>query len=155
MGEDGSSGPLSIADVGSSVPCDARPGLCKPSRLAFEEELFTDAACTAPASYATSLDAESCTPPDFIRGMSGQPQSYFRVGPLVKTPVFAAAGGSTCEPAKDKPWIGSIYELGAEVPGSEFATLVTSQVGTGRLRAPVARGTGIATDGRRTGWWLQ
>ena len=132
--QDGAFGPLALLDVKSKAACRPGEGACKPARLAHAEPMFADSACTKPVTYATSLNAPSCAPPDFIRPAGGTPNFYHTVGAPVSKPVYA----SPCELALNKPWIQSVYELGTtKVPLQEFAQFAASTQGSGRLQAQI------------------
>ncbi len=141
-GEDGARGPFEAFDIASGAGCDHGSAGCRPQRRAFEEPgLFSDDACETPAaeSYATWNDAETCTPPDFVRPATNE-DFWYRAGPLTDVELYSGLGG--CLPARERDWIGSIYEIGEAVPSSDFAPLVGLELGSGRLRADAAAEAG-------------
>src|SRR5207244_6728729 len=100
-----------------------------------EPLLFTDAACKTAVTktYASSTNAPSCGPPDFVRLGAAEP-TYNLPGPVVGSALFSSLSG--CGPALDKDWIKSIYEV-----TSTTVTPVTFErqlLGSGRLGLPVA-----------------
>jgi hypothetical protein len=132
---DGARGPFQIFDIASGTGCQRGSG-CRPERLAFEDPtLTTDDACETPADpgYATWSDPESCGPPDFVRPADPLVDGWYRAGPISDAELYAAPGGG-CEPAREKGWIGSIYELGELVPSGELAAPTTVTLGTGALQ---------------------
>jgi hypothetical protein len=129
--EDGAFGPYELIDIASNAACEAEGGSCAPVRRAFEEALFSDDACMTPdeTRYATWLNGPTCRPPDFIFAEGG---NWYRAGPLVETELYALA--AECLPAREQPWIKSIFAFGDGL-SEEFVTLSSLEQGTGRLHA--------------------
>lgn len=129
---DGAFGPLEVFDVASGAACEAADGFCTPAHRAHHTpSLFGDAACMEPIQVASSVDAASCAAPVFIRSVDTD--GYYRVAGAATQDVWSESGG--CEPALDRPWIGSLWELGEFVPPEGLAALSAIDLGSGRLRA--------------------
>lgn len=133
---DGARGPMHVFDLASGIACTPGVAGCKPLKLAFEDPtLRADDSCeTAPeVGYATWNDAETCAPPELVRPASSDVDGYYRAGPLSDAELYAEPDGG-CEPARTKPWIGAIYELGEVVPASSLPDLSAEWQGTGALQ---------------------
>lgn len=145
-GKDGSRGPLAIIDVASGAACEhslnAEPSACWPVRRGFEESsLYQDAVCSDKIAAATWPSGPECPGPDFIRPISRDIYLY-AVGSLHESPIYSGIG--SCEPAQQKPWIGSVYALGEPKAREDFASFDGVPLGEGRLRAYVMREQGTA-----------
>lgn len=134
---DGARGPIGLGDVAHELDCrvpSGQPGqgaACAPARLAYATpNLFSDAACTAPAEYASWSRGPDCAPPELLSGDDAA--DYYAVAGVAADPVF---GGNPCEPARDKPWVGTLFSRGAPVIADAFAQFDVALAGTGRLRA--------------------
>ncbi len=140
--EDGAFGPFTVIDAKRGIACDqpsseqSAPDACRPTRRAFEDStLRLDAACTERAErYATWLDEPSCPLPDLIRP-SQEPDIYYEVASVHEGALYAVA--PSCEPAREKPWIGTIFDIGAPVARSTLAQFHVVKQGSGRIRAYV------------------